>query len=176
VSQPRRPQRLWLAVTVIIVAMGVAGGVLGLWRWQHGAHVFDDGGNGTGGRMKVGHTVYSLALYSVTRDNATVDLRSITPRVAVNTAHAAIQVLECQRNGNIVTFGAVPRVDYCNHLKSFAPGNHQFSANGDKTAIILAITARQTGRIVINGVDVRYHSGVRQGHQNTGSRMDFHAR
>ncbi len=175
-SQPRRPRRLWLAVTVVIVVIGVVGGVLGLWRWQHGAHVFDDGGNGTGGPIKVGHTAYSLALYSVTRDNATVDLRSITPRVAVNTAHATIQVLECQRNANIVAIGATPSVDYCNHLKAFAPGNHQFSANGDKTAIVLAITARRGGRIVINGIDVRYHSGVRQGDQNTGLRMNFHAR
>jgi hypothetical protein len=124
----------------------------------------------------VGATVYSPPMVIPGGKNpVTLDLRSVTPRITVNTADADVRVLICQRNDSISALGA-DDLFFCAATRPFVPGTLTIDHdNAGTTSIIVAVTTRRVGTVTIAGVRVTYHDGLRRGSQDTGNDMSVKA-
>jgi hypothetical protein len=104
-----------------------------------------------------------------------LDLRSVTPRITVNTAMADVRVLICHRNDSITALGA-DSLFFCDSTQPFTPGTLTIGHDDPgQTSIVLAITTRHLGTVRIEGVHVNYHDGLRRGSQDTGSIVEVRA-
>lgn len=159
-------------IALVIVAVLVVGGVLA-WRWKHGLHLFPDGSNEVGGLMPIGTTSYALDI--VDDGPRSFDIDSATPNVVTDTAGATLRVGICRANGVTLIGGAVPNHPYCDHLRPFTPGAYRFGGPGPGTIFLVEITPERPGRVVLNGLDLGYHQGIRSGEQAVGLRLSFRA-
>jgi hypothetical protein len=159
-----------LAVLAIAVSLFI--------RWLGGAKALGSGiGYGLGGPARVGETVYSGPMvFSASGSVATVDIRSITPRVIHDSAGAQIRTLVCERNSTTFPVGGVlARTSYswCRpfHLGVVTVGPDD-AADG-QISVILAVTARHGGSVDIDGVHVDYRQGVRHGSATSGMELQL---
>src|SRR4051794_40953209 len=104
----RRVSRRWfLAVGRLFIALTAV--AVGLWlRWLYSAHAFGSaGGYELASRRPVGTVFYSPDMtYPDAKQPIAVDMRSVSPRIADNTAGATIEVLICHRNDAISHLGS----------------------------------------------------------------------
>jgi hypothetical protein len=138
-------------------------------RWLYGEHTLAGYGNEAGGAVKVGTTVYSLGMVGPASDEPKeLNLRSVKPRIAQNSADAIVRVLTCVVNGNVaVTLG--PTARSCSSTTPFAPGTQTLGNSIGNTYIIVSITPRRpAGTVRIEGLDVSFQDGIRHGRQHTG--------
>lgn len=169
----RRLRRRWIVtVLALVVALGVAGAI-----WATNARVLADGGGGTyGGTTAPGDTWYAdLGIYPRPElgDSVEIDLRSIQPRITLNTAGATVDVLICTQsspervgiiNDNID--------DYCSPLTPWRSGTLVLGSSS-RTYVILAGTTAHSGVLRIDGADVTYRDGFRRGSQHVGTTIEF---
>lgn len=166
----RRFRRRWLlaAAASLLVAAALALG-LGL-RWLYSPHDLVPPGAYTVimNRPAV-VTVYSPGMVDPSSEAPiTVDVRSVTPRVATNTADATITALICHRNGTTTPTGS-DDLSMCTWTKPFKPG--VLTLDGDlpgTDSVIFKVSSRHAGRVTIDGVHVSYRRGLRHGSQDTG--------
>jgi hypothetical protein len=97
------------------------------------------------------------------KNPVTLDVRSVTPRYALNTADARVRVLICRRNDSVSACGA-DDLWLCASTRGFTPGSLTIDHdNAGTTSIVLAITTRRFGAVTIAGVHVTYRDGIRRG-------------
>lgn len=169
----RRVRRRWfLAVGLLFIALTAV--AVGLWlRWLYSAHAFGSaGGYELASRRPVGAVFYSPDMtYPDAKQPVTVDIRSVSPRIVENTAGATVEVLICHRNDAISHLGSAD-LSFCAWTQPFSPGALTLGGDDPGTnSIILAITTRQLGTVVIDGVHVTFRQGLRHGREDTGGRI-----
>lgn len=148
----------------MLVAAGIAG-----YRWRNGLHVFDAAGTAQiGGIVGVGKTYYADANFSTSPHAGAVDLRSVTPHITSNTAHARFQVMTCHK-GTVNAVGAWSKPIFCaDPPVAFRPGTHNFGYDSGKITVLIRFTLPSPGRFNFNGIDISYNAGWRHGAQRTG--------
>ena len=117
-----------------------------------------------------------------TATSTTLNLRSVTPRIAVNTAHATVTVLVCtgfaDRVGAFVYGGTTQDAAHdCTRLADFHSGTMRIGTSTDTqitTGVVLAVTPHGSGLVRIEGANVTYRQGIRYGDQRVG--MDWSLR
>lgn len=116
-------------------------------------------GNETSGPVKVGEPV--LIGMDNTYPGATVQLKDVTPVIVENTAKARVETMVCQkreRTGIIMMTGSLR--PYCRATR--ATDGYQLSkAARDDEFLLVRVTARQPGRVRIDGLKVAYSRGWR---------------
>lgn len=155
---------LAIVVSLVLVAAGVAG-----YQWRNGLHVFKPAGMAHGSQIvHVGKTYYADAYFATSPHAGTVDLRSASPHVTTNTAHAHLKVMSCHK-GTVNALGAWAKPVFCaDRPVAFRPGNHTFGDDPGKITLLIRFTLPSPGRFAFNGIDVSYTAGWRHGAQRTG--------
>jgi hypothetical protein len=128
-------------------------------------------------------TYHGLPLRSAGAAVTTLNLRSVTPRVTLNTAQATVRVLVCtgpQTAAGPLDYGATSEqapVD-CATLAPLHSGILRLGqTSGYQTSgVVVAVTPRRAGTVRIEGADVHYRQGIRFGHQHVGVDWTLHVR
>jgi hypothetical protein len=184
-TAPARLRRRWWGLAaggvalVVILAVGWAA-----W-WLTHPNVLFPLGNGVGTKMVVGETnAYGTTIITDRGHDGngsqpvTITIHRVTPVVTENTANANVSVVLCEgpQAGSV---GAVTAADVAQLCQTTTPvaDESKFSFNYLKgQQLIVLITPRQPGVVVIHGFQVTYQDGLRRGTQLTGVNIKVHAR
>jgi hypothetical protein len=163
------------AVLVLLLAFGVYGSV-----WLTHDRAFSGFGNAIEAPIQLGHTTYAglgMGPRTASPREVTIGLRSIRPRVELNTADATIELLVCSASQETTRLGvAMDDVsELCSSLAPWHRGSFTFGPfDSDTKYLVLAVTPQRVGEVRIEGADVSFHHGIRRGHQHVGLSMEFH--
>lgn len=172
VAQLRR--RWWLITSaLILVAAGTISLVVALLPDRAHSFYAYDGINERWSSIPLGRTAVvgaDIQPRDPPSGHHTIDLQWVLPRVAVNTAHATVHVVECRVADPHVGIGTeYPTLlrRQCATVRPFAPGpvDLGFPAN----EIVYEVTASAPGRVRIEGSEVTYTDGGRSGRQAAGT-------
>jgi hypothetical protein len=118
----------------------------------------------------VGRTVYVDAAVQPRQPRtgqAQIDVRSLTPRVTVNTAAATVVVLYCRRDSGTAIGVALSTSPYCASVHMVRPG--PVDLGFPVRQVIYAVTAHRPGIVRIEGCDISFRIGSRSGTQHAGA-------
>ena len=174
-SRSQRARR-WRALAAVLLIVALLGAGAAAWRWQRGLSLFDPPGAELGGHLLLGQTEYIIVVDGSKSMPSTIDVRSVTPRIISNTAHASVRVVQCVQNGRTVVLGATKHLNFCSGLHPFVPGPVRFSEGLHTAIFVVEVRAYSSGRLRIHGVDVQYRRGLRTGQQTTGFDIDYRSR
>ena len=125
------------------------------------------------GRLAVGSTMFvggDVQPRGYKSGHHMLDLRGLTPRITINSAHATVQVMQCKLADPHLGIG-MARAEQgrriCADLHPFRPG--AVDLGFPATEIIYVVTPTTAGRVRVEGADVSYVDGTRPGHQHAGS-------
>ncbi|MDQ2748917.1 MAG: hypothetical protein ABI775_03290 [Pseudonocardiales bacterium] len=158
-----------LAAIVAVALVGSLGGV-----WLLGAHELAGAGDRLTAPGAVGQTFYTgIPLFparggpgSTTR----IDLKSVTPKIAENSADATVEIMACSGPKSFDITGGGDATDlssYCPGLTPFRSGSFIVGARST-TGVVMAITPRRAGTTHIEGSYVSYWHRLRHGRQHVG--------
>jgi len=166
-----------LAIALALLVLVVAGSAVG-WEWRHPTAFPDyDGGTTSGLGRSTPDGSYYFGMTWGGNDRPVATARSARAVVSENSANAEIDVLVCEvepppkgsflgvaSDHDIETFCRFARVSGA-HLN--LPGARP------RTQLIVRITPRQVGRVIVEGIDLNYDQGWRTGKQHVGQRVIF---
>jgi hypothetical protein len=152
-------RRLLVAVAALLLAGG------GAW-WVTHPSALDPVGSRTGLPAQVGQPVLVGVLgYPA---EGSVLLRSATPRVRAGSADADVRVVYCTSR-SVLGASREPVEQACDRV---LPVKGQRLARPTPEngfgQLLLEITAREPGTVVVDGVDIGYSTGLRRGSQSAG--------
>jgi len=176
----RRRRKLWVVALVVIVAVAVA---VTVWfaHWRSSLHALIDYPNyGVGMPTAPGHSWYfgselaSTTAVSVNPRQLSIDITSVKPVVIENNADADVAVLRCvlrHPGAGPVGERQVATDAICASLTPFRSGRVTLGFEAGNDDIVVEVTPHKAGVVRINGVDVRYRSGLRHGSQHAGGQL-----
>lgn len=142
-------------------------------------HAFREYSGSAAAYTTVGSTVYIGTSIAPTADHGqggiTVNLRTVSPRVAENGADATVRVFVCSGSyvGSLLSGGATPAAaDLCTTLTPAQRGTTHLEST---TGFVLAVTPHRAGTVRIDGADLHYWRGIHFGHQHVGARLTITA-
>lgn len=157
----------WLAATAVVV-VGVGG--FTAWNWYNTASdLISYFGIGVSAPVRVGQSFYvgsDIQPKSPGSGHRVMDLHRVTPRIAINTAKADVEVLYCRVSNPHLGMGTGFDTDPCATVTPFHPGSVDLGFPA--TEIIFKITCTQPGTVRIEGAQVTYFDGTRRGNQHAG--------
>jgi hypothetical protein len=156
-----------LAILVVpVLIFGLA--VLGL-EWRHPTDLAGapPGGTTITTANRVGQTVFiDLVPLPDLGDRHSMTIHSVQPLVRETIPGAAVKVLLCRQS----SVGAVRGLDkYCKFVQDPA-GANVMVGRGTSNDLVVRIHSDHPGRVVVNGAEVSYSSGWRDGSSITGIR------
>jgi hypothetical protein len=159
----------WVPVLIGVVAIVVSVPYV---FFDHALAGYGGSGSATG---TVGQTTYhGLPVRPAGgAPETTVNLRSVTPRIAVNTARATVTLVVCRGNAALV-YGGTWHGDpapYCARRSALHPGTIRLGTPDgavNTTGVLVAVTPHRSGIVRIEGANVTYRQGIRYGHQHVG--------
>lgn len=162
----------WVPVLIGVVAIVIA---IPYVFFDHALAGYGGSGSAIGA---VGQTTYhGLPIRPASgATDTTVNLRTVTPRITVNTAHATVTLLVCTGNAALIyggTWHGDP-VPYCARRSTWHPGTIRLGTPEDAvntTGVLVTVTPHRSGIVRIEGANVTYRQGFRYGHQHVG--MDW---
>ncbi len=159
------PARIVAALVVVgIVMLAVFGG----W-WLTHDRALTGGGSIGSGPAPVGDTIYAdLGVYPAPGEKSkiTIDISSLRLRTTVNTAGASVAVVYCAMtpSGGVGVVGSADIKKECSSLTPFTSGSIMLG----RQPLLVAITPKHAGTVVVDGVDIHYRHGLRYGSQHVG--------
>lgn len=164
-----------MAVASVLLLTLSAGAIGWFLVWRSSDKKLFPGGDLLGVTVPVGRTVYvGLGIFAAhTPQVVPLDIESVTPRTARNTAAASITVLRCRQSSDETGEAGLgvggtaynPR-HVCTSLTPFRPGIVAIGSSRD--GLVAAITARRPGVLRVQGWQVKYQDGWRTGNQVAG--------
>ena len=154
----RRPRWIWLGLLVSLATLG--------W-WDTHAGALTPVGNAISTPAPVGQAVL-IGLFPGASDD--ISVLSVRPRVSENTARAEIRVVACLgASGSGLIGGALgTAAQNCASVRD--PRHLVLPPTGPGAPqLVVEVIPRQPGRVVIDGVHLRYRQGLRWGSQDTGT-------
>ncbi len=107
---------------------------------------------------------FLLGVFPDNQDN--LRLRGVSPRVTTNTAAADVRLVLCGRPKEVVGSFYARAEDACRELLPTAGST--LPADLHEAQLLLEVTPRRPGKVVIDGITVRYRHGLQVGSQVTG--------
>jgi hypothetical protein len=152
-----------MVITAVVVVLILTG-----WGWSltH-PNLIDGSGSGVYGTAEVGESILFGIAPGPKRE---VVLRHAAGHVTVNTASADVRVVLCNqmRDRSVLGSKLGTAAAQCTSLTPLA-GAHLRRITSDRSAqLLVQVTPRRVGEVVIDGVDLAYRAGIRWGWQRTG--------
>lgn len=102
---------------------------------------------------------------------------SAVPVVRENTAKAEIEVLGCKvappLDGSLLGVVNQAQVEEFCHVVPASGIELNLPGDEVKTQLVVKVTPRSAGRVLVDGIKVNYAQGWQQGSQHIGVRVDF---
>jgi hypothetical protein len=172
-GRPRWWRRWWALAAAIVVAAVVVTTVLIVRHDDRANALYSYYGVDEGWTFSVGTTAFvgsDIQTRGYKSGHHVLLLRTVTPRVTVNTAHARVRVMECtlaDPHEGVGMTGVGYAKHVCASLRVFRPGRVDLGFFPTELAYI--ITPTTPGLVRVEGADVNYADGSREGTQHTGS-------
>lgn len=171
---------------VLSTAFGLLFGLsalVGSWRHPEAFTTADVGAVGVNASQEtVGRTFHARVTYERQGLDGSDEahLRDARPRVIANTAGAEVVLRVCERRpSQLGSFGngddAVV-ADYCRALTGVRGARLVVAPQGVGDYLVLSITARRPGEVLVSGVDLDYSYGWKRGRQHVGDLVRVVAR
>lgn len=168
-AAPTRPPRARAAAAAALAALLLAGAT---W-WATHPDRFDP----VGDRWELPDAVIGqpILVGMFIDPGGAVTLRSAEPRVRTNTAHADIRVLVCDGRPDTEPVGSQRGSAAVACQAIHAPSGIRIGkvVSGRSRQLLLEITPRREGRVLVDGVRLSYRAGVRFGADATGVVVDI---
>ena len=160
--------RLFGASAVLLLLAGAAGYA---WRWYTTASDLTPYYRiNESAPFRIGQTFYvgsDIQPTSPSSGHRTLDVKRVTPDIAVNTANATVDVLLCVVAHPNEGMGTGIDTSPCAAVTRFRPG--RIDLGFPATEIIYRVSATRPGTVRIEGAGVSYDDGTRRGDQRAGS-------
>ena len=181
----RRLPRVTLArVAWVVVGLAlVAGlGVLG-WFWRHPTALPEAGGWGYAHHSwPVGKPIYAAMTFPDLHAGGSITVRSASAHVVEDSADAEIAFFVCTLDtaSNHPAVGIegekLTRAD-CSSLDPVSDQEmHLGNADDPRQQVVMAITLRHHGGVIVDGADLTYADGLQEGTQRIGGHVEIAGR
>ncbi|HZC70131.1 MAG TPA: hypothetical protein VE442_05520 [Jatrophihabitans sp.] len=166
-----------IAASVVVVALVVAWLIFD--HWRNGLRLLGPVGDEVGAdRMAIGRTFYAPAVWSPGHSPLTLAVTSLRPEVTDDTAHANVRIVLCtprRLSDGMPGAAAWSLTEWCSNLRPFTPGTYRLCPYGSAqgcVAVYVAVTARTSGHVHLDGTHIKYQRGIRPGDQLVGTAID----
>ena len=154
--------RLAGARPLVAIAVAAALVLAGGW-WSTHPSRFLPVGNEVGAKAAIGTPiVFSTEAFP----SSSVVLRGAEARIREDTANAVVRVVFCTGSKEFGAFTGTAK-EHCGRVIP-VKGAHLGPDRGSGRQLMVEVTLRQPGTVVLDGVDVSYRSGPRLGSETTG--------
>jgi cytochrome c biogenesis protein CcdA len=161
---------VWVKISISLIVAGIIalGSAVGIGiHWYYNLNTLHTEGTARVASVSMvagGSHVIDERVSTSTGYQYLVDVRSVSVRVRMNTANATVDVETCPIGGG--TPGAVASLGYstCAAPVPFHAGGMSLGSE----RLLVRVTAIKPGKVVIDGVDVAYKSGIRHTTQHVG--------
>lgn len=159
-----------------VLVAGVAVALLaGFAWWSTHPRGFTAPGNRVGTEQAVLNRPLLVGMFA--NPAGAVELRGVKARVRLNTAAADIRVVLCRgpRDVNPVGFVVGSAKTHCLSLQPLHGSTLRRVTSSTSDQLLVEVIPRHPGRVLVDGVDVSYRSGIRFGTEATGVVIDVTA-
>lgn len=163
---------LALGSFVLVALLGVIG-----WEWRHPT-AFSTYEGGTTIELKRPQPDGSLYFGMTWSGGAggAVQVKAAEPAVTENSSEAAIEVLICRvrpgTDGSLIGSASESEIDATCDLQPLTALELNLPGTPPPTQLILKVTPRQAGRVLVQGIDLTYEQGWRSGTHRVGEGVD----
>jgi hypothetical protein len=159
------------AVALVVVISATA------WSWRHPDAFPTYGGYEQGLTRPAPDGPHYFGMTWGSDGGRVVTARSADPVVVANSARADVKILVCRvragSDGSLVgVVDAAEAKRFCD-LGRVEGASLNLRGTPPATQVVVEVTPRQAGRVVIDGVTLHYSQGWRSGTQHIGGRIDF---
>ena len=164
-----------------LVALGVAVVTAAAlaWQWRTHPRAFEAAGGWTAGHdsLAAGRTVYVGMSYEAREARGHATLETLSPRVVLNSSNATIRLFVCHVNpdGDVGAIGVEGRRHIDDDCRSLVPARGaRVELNAEpKQQVVIEISPRRPGQVLVDGIDITYSHGWQRGLQRVGGRVDI---
>ena len=149
------------SVSVVIVVVAI----FCFWITHPGVVGEYEGGQGL--ELSVGDTlVADSGVYTVSGDDLDdlimITVGSAVPRVSENSADADIELVLCRLLDSDSRIGSIPAEELTSYCAEEIPVTGAYESLPLTAQLLLRITPRQAGTVLIEGIDLTYRQGIRR--------------
>lgn len=165
-----------LVAAICAVALAVAIGATA-WAWRHPDAFPSYGGYEQGLTRPAPDGAHYFGMTWGSDGGPVVTARSADPMVIENSARADVKVLVCHllpgSDGSLIGVIDAADVKKSCDLGRIGGASLNLPEAPPATQVVVEVTPHQPGRVVVDGITLRYNQGWRTGSQHIGGRIDF---
>ena len=158
-ARPRSRRSLVATALVPVLALGA-----GAWWVTHPSDAFRQQGSTMALPVAVGETGLAGLFVGAGRE---VTLRDVRPVLTTNTADATVRVVLCQPVADLIGSGRGTVESACSRVLPLE-GAALSGERAGRPYLLVAITPKRAGTVVVDGVEISYRDGVRRGTETAG--------